>query len=191
MNKPGLRKLFQEKRNALNEQEQEKLLDQVIQQILLLPLDTYRLVHIFLPIRKKKEIDTFRIIDALKANYPNLQICVPRSDFSTHTLTHVLYNGQSELRENEYGITEPVNGVVTDPREIDIVFTPLLAFDKKGYRVGYGKGFYDRFLAECKPDVIKTGLSFFDAVDEISDVNAFDIRLDHCITPEKIYSFNQ
>jgi 5-formyltetrahydrofolate cyclo-ligase len=51
-----------------------------------------------------------------------------------------------------------------------VVFVPLLAFDKKGNRVGYGKGFYDAFLSKCKPETIKIGLSFFEAEETIDDV---------------------
>ena len=67
---------------------------------------------------------------------------------------------------------------------------PLLAFDKKGFRVGFGKGYYDKFLARCKPNVIKAGLSFFDPVDEINDISGFDIPLNFCITPKEIFSFS-
>ena len=68
-----------------------------------------------------------------------------------------------------------------------MVLVPLLAFDTKGYRVGYGKGFYDRFLS--KIDVKKVGISLFEAVECIADVHEDDIRLDLCITPKQIYSF--
>jgi 5-formyltetrahydrofolate cyclo-ligase len=70
-----------------------------------------------------------------------------------------------------------------------MVLIPLLAFDQTGQRVGYGKGYYDRFLANCRPDCIKTGLSFFPAEDKITDTNTFDIAMDFCITPDKIYEF--
>jgi 5-formyltetrahydrofolate cyclo-ligase len=73
---------------------------------------------------------------------------------------------------------------------LDVVFIPLLAFDEKGNRVGYGKGFYDRFLAKCRPETVKIGLSFFEATPEITDVSPDDIRLDWCVTPEKVYSFS-
>ncbi|MNY64409.1 5-formyltetrahydrofolate cyclo-ligase family protein [compost metagenome] len=70
-----------------------------------------------------------------------------------------------------------------------MVFVPLLAFDIHGNRIGYGKGFYDKFLAECKPETIKIGLSFFEAVNQIDDVFESDIKLDYCVAPEKIYQF--
>ena len=70
-----------------------------------------------------------------------------------------------------------------------MVFVPLLALDKKGHRVGYGKGFYDAFLKDCKPDVIKIGLSFFEAEDIVDDVFKSDVKLDYCVKPENVYEF--
>ena len=72
------------------------------------------------------------------------------------------------------------------PEELDLIFVPLLAYDKKGHRVGYGKGYYDRFLKECKDDCIKIGFSFFEPEDSIEGVNRHDVKLDYCITPERI-----
>jgi 5-formyltetrahydrofolate cyclo-ligase len=87
------------------------------------------------------------------------------------------------------GIPEPVQGELIPDEQIDLVFVPLLAFDKKGNRVGYGKGFYDRFLAQCRPNTQKMGLSFFCPIDEISDVDPWDVKLDSCICPDKIWTF--
>mgnify|MGYP003575184065 FL=1 len=92
---------------------------------------------------------------------------------------------------NEWGITEPVSGVEVLPEQLDIVLIPLLVYDKKGNRVGYGKGFYDRFLSECRSDAMKVGLSFFEPVDLISDANELDIPLDACISPKGIFTFKK
>ena len=75
------------------------------------------------------------------------------------------------------------------PAEIDLVFVPLLAFDKKGFRVGYGKGFYDKWLAGCRPDCIKVGFSYFEPVESIDDRHEFDVPLNLCITPHNVYVF--
>jgi 5-formyltetrahydrofolate cyclo-ligase len=75
------------------------------------------------------------------------------------------------------------------PEEIDLVFVPLLCVDKKGNRVGYGKGYYDKFLKECRRDIIKIGFSYFEPVEKIDDVNRYDVKLNYCITPESFYSF--
>ena len=74
--------------------------------------------------------------------------------------------------------------------KIDVVFVPLLCFDKQGHRVGYGKGFYDNFLHDCNTETIKIGLSLFEAEDHIQDIHENDIALDYCITPKKIYQFH-
>ena len=75
------------------------------------------------------------------------------------------------------------------PAEIDLVIVPLLCFDKKGNRVGYGKGYYDRFLKQCRKDCIKIGFSYFDPIDQVEDINKFDVKLDYGITPDAIYQF--
>jgi 5-formyltetrahydrofolate cyclo-ligase len=104
-------------------------------------------------------------------------------------MTHFLLTDNTVLRKSSYHIPEPVDGIEINENKIDVVFIPLLAYDKLGNRVGYGKGFYDRFLAKCKPETLKIGLSFFEAENEISDVNESDIKLDYCVTPNKIYTF--
>ncbi|HRN98584.1 MAG TPA: 5-formyltetrahydrofolate cyclo-ligase, partial [Flavobacterium sp.] len=62
-------------------------------------------------------------------------------------------------------------------------------YDTRGFRVGYGKGIYDHCLKECRPDVIKIGLSLFDPEPLIEDVWAEDVALDYCVTPRGIHSF--
>jgi 5-formyltetrahydrofolate cyclo-ligase len=55
--------------------------------------------------------------------------------------------------------------------------------------VGYGKGYYDRYLKRCAQDVVKIGFSYFDAIDAIEDINEFDVPLNYCITPMRVYEF--
>ena len=75
------------------------------------------------------------------------------------------------------------------PKLLDVVFVPLLIFDLQGQRVGYGKGYYDRFLGQCKKEVIKIGLSFFEPVATIEDLNPYDIPLDYGVTPNGTFTF--
>jgi len=147
-------------------------------------------VHVFLPITSKKEINTWLIIDRIRSVG---EVVVSISDFSSNTMKHILVTDNTEFRENSYGIPEPTGGnlVEVSPSDIDIVLLPLLAFDKKGYRVGYGKGFYDRFLLNLKEDALKVGLSLFEVEDDlISDINSYDIPMDICVTPEILYTFD-
>jgi 5-formyltetrahydrofolate cyclo-ligase len=101
-------------------------------------------------------------------------------------MVNYVYKGREGLVKSLYGILEPEMGELHSG-VVDMVLIPMLAFDLQGYRVGYGKGFYDRFLQDI--DVIKIGLSFFDPVDQIDDINEHDVRMDSCITPDRIYRF--
>ena len=91
--------------------------------------------------------------------------------------------------KNRFNILEPIGGATVQPKQLDLIFVPLLAFDVRGYRVGYGKGYYDRYLTQCRTDAIKVGFSFFDAIEYIEDIDEFDVPLNFCITPHRIYEF--
>lgn len=144
-------------------------------------------ISLYLPIEDKQEIDTYLILE--KAISLNAKMAIPKANFENLELTHRVYEGISQLELSEYGIPEPKDGKLVRPAHFDIVIVPLLICDKRGYRVGYGKGFYDRFLKKCGPQTQFIGLSFFEPIDEILDVNEHDIRLHACITPEEIYRF--
>ena len=143
--------------------------------------------HIFLSIDKKNEVDTKPVINILDGKQKN--IIISKSDFKTYSLKNYLLNKDVILRENKYGIAEPINGIQINSDIIDVVFVPLLAYDSKGNRVGYGKGFYDRFLQNLGSKTIKIGLSFFPPELLIKNINKKDIKLDYCVSPKKIFNF--
>jgi 5-formyltetrahydrofolate cyclo-ligase len=145
-------------------------------------------IHVFLPIASKKEPDTWLIVDQLQRDFPDIRISIPKMK-DENTLTNFYFEGRNQIKSNPWGIPEPQFGEVTPLEKIDLVIVPLLAFDQKGNRAGYGKGFYDFFLKQCRQDCKKIGLSFFDPIDEISDINPYDVRLTHCLTPDKLYTF--
>jgi 5-formyltetrahydrofolate cyclo-ligase len=91
--------------------------------------------------------------------------------------------------KNKYEILEPIGDHSISPELIDLVFVPLLAVDLRGFRVGYGKGYYDRYLVRCRNNVIKIGFSFFEPIDAINDIGQFDVPLSYCITPSRLYEF--
>ncbi|MBM3400788.1 MAG: 5-formyltetrahydrofolate cyclo-ligase [Bacteroidetes bacterium] len=191
MNKSALRKLFLEKRQKLSRSEFWMLTDALMEQVKHFHWDGYKMVHIFMPIKNKNEVDTFSILSYFKLNFPNLKIAIPKTDFENLKIENVLYDPEHTiLGRNKYDIPEPIYGRTVPAEQIELVFVPLLAFDKMGNRAGYGKGFYDRFLKTCRPDVKKIGLSLFDPVDRIDDINEFDIKMDACICPNKIWVFN-
>jgi 5-formyltetrahydrofolate cyclo-ligase len=127
------------------------------------------------------------LIERLQTEFPQVQIVVPKSIPETCQMEHFLYHKEAHV-ENKWGIPEPVFGELIPPEKMSMVLVPLLIFDEEGNRVGYGKGFYDRFLQECSEDLIKIGLCLEEAIPKIEDVNEFDIKIDYCITPDRLYS---
>lgn len=143
--------------------------------------------HLFLTIKEHKEVETEYLLQILQGK--DKEIVVSKSDFATLTMQHFLLTDTTKFIKNEYNIYEPEDGLEVPISKIDVVFIPLLAFDSIGNRVGYGKGFYDKFLSDCKPETIKIGLSFFESEGLISDIFETDVLLDFCVTPEKNYNF--
>lgn len=187
MNKLELRKKYKYLRNALSTAKIDNLSMAIANQLLKLPVWDFSFYHIFLAIEEQKEVNTDYILNILSGK--DKHILISKSDFETGLMTNFLLTDNTVIKKNSYNIPEPVDGIEIDNNKIDVVFIPLLAFDTQGNRIGYGKGFYDRFLADCKPETIKIGLSFFEAENEITDVFESDIRLDYCVTPEKVYNF--
>lgn len=189
MTKKELRNIYKHKRTLLGEAETDKMQDLVMIQFQQLPLPFLHYMHTYLPMDIQKEVDTYPVMEFLKFSNPGLNIVVPKTDPEDNSMTHYLYDEHTVLVKNRYHIMEPAGGNQVASSNIDLVLVPLLAFDERGNRVGYGKGFYDRFLAQCRKDVIKVGLSFFEAEPLIEDTDEFDIPLTYCVTPQKVYEF--
>ena len=187
MTKKELRKTYKAHRKDLSENQIEDLSLAISNQILKLPIWDNSFYHIFLAIEEQTEVNTDYVLNILSGKDKN--ILISKSDFETGNMTHFLLTDSTLIKKNDYNIPEPIDGIEISNDKIEVVFVPLLAFDSKGHRVGYGKGFYDRFLANCKPETVKIGLSFFDPEDEINDILESDVRLDYCVTPNKNYAF--
>ena len=143
-------------------------------------------LHTFISIEKFNEIDTSLIYERIWREFPHLKTLAPRANLESSEIEHIEFDAETELIENKWGIREPANGESVPAGEIDIVIVPLLCFDTRGYRVGYGKGFYDRFLSRCRADCLKIGLSYFAPVEAIDNVDSLDVPLDFCIMPEAV-----
>jgi 5-formyltetrahydrofolate cyclo-ligase len=101
---------------------------------------------------------------------------------SGEDLEHYYYEGLQQLDQNQYGIFEPTHGTPVELGRIDAVIVPLLIADKSGHRLGYGRGYYDRFLSQCNTNCVKIGLSLFN-VEEKVPTDDWDVKLDLIITP--------
>ena len=98
------------------------------------------------------------------------------------------FEKNAEIVFGQFDIPEPKQRIKVE-KIPDLVIVPLLGIDEKGYRVGYGGGFYDKYLSTLPSNVLKVGLSFWDCIDRIDDIDEFDIPLDLVITPSKIVEF--
>ena len=187
MTKKEIRKKYKALRAALSTDEIETMSLAIANQSLSVDIWANQSFHLFLPIAEQKEVNTEYLLQILFGKDKN--VVISRTDFDSLSMHHVLLTDSTTIKKNKYNIPEPVDGFPVDDQQIDVVFIPLLACDKQGNRVGYGKGFYDSFLEKCKADVVKIGLSFFQPEDEITDIWPGDIPLDILITPEDIFHF--
>jgi len=192
MNKDVLRKVFLEKRLSLSEDEWTRRNDMLFNQFVRgVSLDNIKVFHSFLPIIKKREPDTWRLIEFLQMEHPEIKVAVSRTLWKEKIMENYLLDKRERMVVNGLGIPEPVAGKKIDDKSIDMVVVPLIIFDKQGNRLGYGKGFYDTFFNNCRPDVIKAGLSLGTPLDFIPYMERHDIKLDCCVTPFGVWDFRE
>ena len=189
MTKQELRNIYKQKRLDISSKEKLRLDDLLLLQMQTFNFDGIQNLLTFWPIANMAEPNTHLYSGYLRHVVQGLQIAYPVSDFTNNSMQAKIINEDTIYSTNKYGITEPKEGEPINPIDIDLIFVPLLAYDKKGYRVGYGKGFYDRFLNQCREDVVLMGFSYFEPVDLISDANEFDISLNFCLTPNAVFEF--
>lgn len=184
MTKKELRKLYLEKRKGLSEGDCASL-NLKLYSVFFSSIDLsfVKTLHTYLPIEKNNEPDTWMIVDRIRREFSHVRISLPRVG-PADELENIYYEGPQQLQTSNWKIPEPRQGVPTPDEKIDLVIVPLLVADKQGHRVGYGRGFYDRLLRRMRPDCIKVGLSFFEAVDRIEDLDHHDVALNQCVTPE-------
>ncbi|MGY8915396.1 MAG: 5-formyltetrahydrofolate cyclo-ligase [Flavobacteriales bacterium] len=173
-------------RNSITAEQLSEQSLQLANTLLTLPIWNFSYYHLFLPISEKKEVDTSYILSILQGKDKN--IILPKM-VDDKNLMHFLLTDNTIIKPNKWGVPEPLDGLEVPTNKIEVIFLPLLAFDIKGNRVGYGKGYYDIFLKECSPNVVKIGLSLFEAEEIIDDIAPNDVPMDYCITPNKVYSF--
>lgn len=187
MNKAELRREYLEKQKLLSEEERESASKRIADNFFSgFDLGGVRALHSFIPIKKFNEVNTRVILAKLWRGFPHIQTVAPRIDFETRSIQNLKFSHATELIQNAWDIDEPSHDDIVETQSIDMVLVPGLCFDRGGHRVGYGKGFYDRFLKECRSDCVKIGLSFFPPVEDIEDVHDGDVQLDFVITPERV-----
>lgn len=190
MLKSELRKVYLEKQKSFSDDEREEKSRRIAERFFEnFDLRQINFLHVFLAIEKNREIETKFIYERLWRDFPEIAAIVSRVNFQTMTLENFRFSSETALVRNRWHISEPTTGELIEIERIDLVLVPLLCVDEQGSRVGYGKGFYDKFLSECREDCLKIGLSYFAPIVKIANAQTFDVQLDFCITPEKVIEF--
>ena len=191
MKKDDIRAFYKAKRSALSPQSKSKMDDLLLIKFQQLLIDIPSLLMTYSPIKVLNEFDPQIITDYCYFKNSGQQLFYPVTMESEMgpLIRSVIVEDETIFETNKYGIEEPIDGIDMFPSEIDLVIVPLISFDKKGNRVGYGKGYYDRFLKQCRKDCVKIGFSYFEPVDQVDDINKYDVKLNFGITPEAIYEF--
>lgn len=184
MTKNQLRIEYKSLRQNLSNEQLKLASNAIFENCLKLDIWDAKFCHVFKSIEKFNEIDTSRLISLLFER--NKRVVVPVSNFSSNTMIHVEIIPETTFINNRYGIPEPEIKNVINEDMIDVVFVPLLCVDYAGNRVGYGKGFYDKFLKNCRPNTQFIGLSLFDVLPFLIEKNDTDIALYQTVTPTEI-----
>lgn len=186
MKKSEIRKVYLEKKGSLTESEVHSLSEKIFANFLSeFDLKDNQKIHCFLSIPEKGEVET-----KLFLNYffkSKIRVFVPK--IVKGKLIALEITEETPLIENSWGIKEPAGNEDCGVKDYDFIITPLLYCDEFGSRVGYGKGFYDRFFAEINSNAMKVGVSFFPPNEKVEDVSEFDVPLNYLVTPTEVLSF--
>lgn len=187
--KQELRYLYREKRQALSLQEMHARTAMMLETFREVPVIGRSTVMSFKQMVSKKEVPIQYFEEEAADHFGIGRFCYPAAYIKTGLMSAFLDDENLIWEEVGFGLTQPKAGTIVDPTAIDVVFVPLLAFDGEGNRLGYGKGFYDRFLQTCRPDAQKIGFSWFDAETLLPEISRQDVPLNYCVTPNRLYVF--
>ncbi|MDD3459240.1 MAG: 5-formyltetrahydrofolate cyclo-ligase [Weeksellaceae bacterium] len=185
MTKAEYRKKYLNKRAQIPENQRLEFSRRIFEHLKNMPLNELNYYHIFVPIENHHEINTWPIIHDLFKN--GKKVIVPKTQ--GNQMLNCGIGPDTKFESGNFNVPEPVEYQTVPTELIEVVLIPMLICDRKGNRIGYGGGFYDRFLAHLKKGSLKIGLNFFAPIEEIIETEPTDVPLDYCITPEEIVSF--
>ena len=185
--KTELRKKYLEKRKSLSDIEIEGFSEKIFNRVKeYFDLEKINNIHIFISSEKLKEVKTDKFIKFLLEK--GKRVFIPK--VSGKELLCYELTKETILKPNAWGIGEPKGKPISlNSVSIDMVIIPLVYCDKKGNRIGYGKGFYDRFLSKINRNAMKIGVGIFTPKEEIIDVSPADVALDYLVTSSDVFSF--
>ena len=144
-------------------------------------------VHLFQSMLDRNEIDTAPFVDFVRSSLPGTQLVIPR--VHGDELLHALFTPELRLEPTSWGVPEPVGDFQeVMPEAIDMVLVPMLGFDRHKHRLGYGRGYYDRFLSRTRRDCLKVGLCLeLCRCEKALPSTESDVALDWIITEKGVY----
>lgn len=183
--KAELRRRYREKRRALDAEHIAIASHRICQRIIRRFFDdSAQRIHLFLPIARQKEIELWDLLRHAWGEEAPQRFFVPK--VAGDALQNFPLHPDTVLNDSAWGIPEPQHAEEYRENQYDIVIIPLLYADARGNRVGYGKGFYDRFLRGINPDALKIGVNFFPPHETVADAHAGDVALDFLVTPDAV-----
>ena len=186
-----LRKLIRQRRQQLSPEQQQQAANDLVSQALTLPALSYS-QHIALYLANDSELDTFPLIQTLWQQGKQLYLPVLHP-FAAGYLLFVRYDKDTLLYPNRFGIPEPLAEChrLLPVDQLDIIFTPLVAFDLKGNRLGMGGGFYDRTLSQLPTKSLSQVIGLAHNCQQVDAVptDSWDIPLNKVITPGEYFDF--
>ena len=147
----------------------------------------YPYIHTYLACAERREVDTWGIVHVILSQYPQVVLAVPKLLGGPGQMESCPIDQATTFQSHAWGMQEPTGGRRVPAADFLLVILPVIAFDKHGYRVGYGQGYYDRFLQQCRPDVTKVGLCFAGPVSTVTDLHMHDVPMDYCVTPSQVF----
>ncbi len=191
MNKSTLRSVYLQKRLGLSNREYKSRNAQILSfaKAFLAQHSSPIHIHTYLAMEEQKEASTLQMLPILWARH-NTKVYSSKTHYAERRLSHHLISAFRDIHRDKRGIPFPMQTEEFPAAIMDLVFIPLISFDRKGNRIGYGAGLYDRFLSQLRPDCLKIGLSLSPPLDHIPYTETHDIPLNQCITPLGIYAFD-
>ncbi|MFM7838214.1 MAG: 5-formyltetrahydrofolate cyclo-ligase, partial [Chitinophagaceae bacterium] len=180
MTKQQIRKRYLQLRQEISVADYQRFSAALVTAFCQLSLPGAQHVLSYSTLTARNEFDPSPCIHHLQLHFPQLKIAFPRILNDAGIMEAVLSSPETVYQPNTFGILEPSGGNVLPPNLIDLVFVPLVAVDQNGFRVGYGKGYYDRFLSACRKEVTRVGFSFFEPLPSIDDLGVHDVPLNFC-----------
>ncbi len=181
--KEKLRGRLLQKRESLPASYYNQASEDIIVRLQTLPeFRSSRIINCYVSMNQRREVDTHSFLRWMLAS--NKRVVVPVTEFDPPGLRHVELRSFDDLETNKWGVLEPNDGKPITPSEFDFVIVPMVGADPNCNRLGYGKGFYDRFLA--KVDCPAVGLCFEKCVVEAIPTEHFDVQLSAVVTEKRI-----